>query len=262
MINDNSINEELSRLVPYVYAVAFKLTFDVTKAEDLAQETLLSAWEKQDQLADKSKLKSWVRSICVNHHLSNQRRTDSKTLSFEEISALSSDGLSFDPIEDSPTAEDELIAEETFRDIRNGCFSAMARKLSLMQRTTFSLIDMFGLSIEETAQLLTLSVPAVKGLLFRARSHLYNFFDNRCEWISADTACRCSAWFDFSGDRDALREKIKNRKVILQFDDMPEFREHKADIRKKVLTFYLHLPDRTPDSKWYSDLVDILLQKK
>jgi len=257
-VPSNLSGEELTALVPYVYAVAFRLTFDQDRAEDLAQDTLLSAWEKRDQLSDTASAKGWVRAICVNRHLMRERSAPGNTLSLEDIRTLAGEGTTFDPAADMPSHDDELIAEETFRDIRNGCFLAMAKKLTLYQRTVFSLIDMFGMTIDDTAKLLDLSVSAVKGLLFRARSNLFNFFDARCEWISADAICHCGAWFDFAGRRETIRSELKNRKLITSFEDTPENREHTAEAKKRILNFYRTIPDRTPDDKWYTLIVSML----
>ena len=78
--------------------------------------------------------------------------------------------------------EDEIIADETIKSIRNGCFLAMARKLTLEQRIAFSLAEMFEISLDEISDILNISIPAVKGLLFRARKNIFNFFSERCQF--------------------------------------------------------------------------------
>jgi RNA polymerase sigma-70 factor (ECF subfamily) len=60
---NKTMHDAISELVPYIYAIAYKLTTDIDRAQDLAQETLLTAWEKQDQLHDRAKLKGWLRAI-------------------------------------------------------------------------------------------------------------------------------------------------------------------------------------------------------
>ena len=54
----------------------------------------------------------------------------------------------------NPTEDviEEVQASEDVISMRNGCFLAMSRKLSVNQRIVFSLIDMFGLSITYSAQ--------------------------------------------------------------------------------------------------------------
>jgi len=58
----------------------------------------------------------------------------------------------------------------------------MARKLTLEQRITFSLAEMFEISLDEISDILNISIPAVKGLLFRARKNIFNFFSERCQF--------------------------------------------------------------------------------
>ena len=78
--------------------------------------------------------------------------------------------------------EDEIIADETIKSIRNGCFLVMARKLTLEQRIVFSLAEMFEISLNEISDILNISIPAVKGLLFRARKNIFNFFTDRSQF--------------------------------------------------------------------------------
>ncbi len=52
----------------------------------------------------------------------------------------------------------------------------MVRYLTLHQRIAFSLIDMFGLSLDEVSSLIGISKSATKGLLYRAHMNLDSFF--------------------------------------------------------------------------------------
>jgi RNA polymerase sigma-70 factor (ECF subfamily) len=257
-ISDKSFGETLTSLVPYVYATAYKITGGPSIAEDLAQNTLLDAWEKRHQLKDPTKIRGWLRAICVNRLLMEKRRSGNSLLSLDELTEVAHDGSLFEPVEMSPSAEDELIAEETVRTIRNGCFTAMSRKLTLAQRTVFSLIDMFGMSIEETALLLDISVPAVKGLLHRARKHLFNFFDSRCEWIIPEGHCHCAAWIGFTGQKTDIKDRAGQRAIIDSFGEKPDDVEHSSAVRERILSIYRVIPDTAPPQNWYDQVIELL----
>jgi DNA-directed RNA polymerase specialized sigma24 family protein len=65
--------------------------------------------------------------------------------------------------------EEEVIVSESIRQMQNGCFFAMVRRLTLDQRIAFSLVDMFGLSAAETARLTGITEGALKAQLFCPR---------------------------------------------------------------------------------------------
>ncbi len=95
-------------------------------------------------------------------------------LLYDDINILEKEGnlLKYNP----PQPEDEVIVEEAIRELQNGCFLAMVRYLTLHQRIAFSLIDMFGLSLDEVSSLIGISKSATKGLLYRAHMNLDSFF--------------------------------------------------------------------------------------
>ncbi|MEW5906807.1 MAG: sigma-70 family RNA polymerase sigma factor [Elusimicrobiota bacterium] len=57
------IVDEHQRLV---YSLALRLTGDTAAAEDIAQETFLSAWKHLDRFRGESSLKNWLARIAVN----------------------------------------------------------------------------------------------------------------------------------------------------------------------------------------------------
>ena len=52
--------------LPHVYRYALRLTRDVHAAEDLAQEAIVRAWERQDQLTDHRQTRIWLLCVAAN----------------------------------------------------------------------------------------------------------------------------------------------------------------------------------------------------
>lgn len=126
-------------------------------------------------------------------------------------------GLAFRLTTDVQEAED--LSQETLLKawLRDGCFLAMAGKLPLNQRAAFSLVDMFGLSIPEMAEILDVTPKAVKGLLYRARLSLESFFRDHGGILDEKNPCRCSAWIEFSNNRNALQRETRTRITVLDY---------------------------------------------
>lgn len=253
-IMEDNFTGQLRSLIPYVYSISYKLTTDSEEAEDLAQETFLTAWEKRTQLSDVEKLKPWLRKIALNLFLSDKRKKKVKTFSAADLFDAEKDGERFEFISPFPTPEEEVIADETVMSIRSGCFLAMARKLTLEQRITFSLSEMFGLSLDDISEIMEISVPAVKGLLFRARKNIFNFFSERCEWINPSATCKCSAWVDFAGRKELNRCEVSGKRMIEIFPENAEERKIKNEHRGKIVALYRNLPEYVPDDEWYKKI--------
>lgn len=239
----------------WLYRYALFLSAHPDRAQDLVQQTWINAWKHQDQLQDISAIRTWLKKICLNEYRMSMRKQKPIVESIEELEA---DSVYFvDTKVDDIT---ELSVKEEVKNLRNGCFLGMSGKLTLSQRMAFSLVDMFGLTLQETADLMDVSVSAVKGLLFRARSNLVSFFADHCMFIKEENACRCEAWINFAQQRSKLQHKLKT-----SFSP-EEFREKKVSnqesIRKRVLYYYQHMPVQTPPDSWYEELIHIVTDKK
>jgi len=170
----------LESLIPYAFGLAWKLARSKEEAEDLAQESLLKAWEKRTQLRDAVSVKPWLRSILVTTHLQRLRASEKP----DWRRAVEEGGDEVEHIPDPvPEIAALVAADEAVLAMRNGCFLAMGRKLTLEQRTVFSLSCMFGLGIKEIAGYLQTSPGAIKALLYRAKTNLAAFFNTHCAWI-------------------------------------------------------------------------------
>lgn len=248
--HDADFSRLLGAHIKYVYSISFRFCADLHGAEDLAQQTLLSAWEKRAQLRDPERMGGWLRRICLNLFLAGQRKGG--------ILIQPGEGFGEEVPDISPLPEEELVVEESVRELQDGCFTAMASRLTLAQRCVFILVDMFGLSVDEAGGVLDLSVPSAKSLLFRARKNLNAFFGHHCQWVFPENPCRCATWYDFSGNRERLREEVRKHGGPPDFSDTAYSEKSDPVTMRKVISLFRNLPERKPDITWYEETAGLI----
>ena len=252
---DLGTEEWIEQYGRFVYGLAFRLTTDVQEAEDLSQETLLKAWLHCPELKNPAAVKSWLRTICVNEFRMKIRKQASTPLSFtDDMEALEQEGSLL--TESIPSPVEEVIVSEEVERLRDGCFLAMAGTLPLNQRAACSRVDMFGLSIPETAEILDVTPKAVKGLLYRARLSLESFFRDHCGILDEKNPCRCSAWIEFSNNRNALQRETRTRITVLDYRGTGY--QPNEETRRQILHYYRNIPDRVPSQEWYDTVASAI----
>ena len=150
---------------PVIFRFAFNVCRNQDKAEHTTQETFVSILSKLDQFDHKSKFSTWLYTIVSNHCLMLARSSKSRRYVpiGDEEGAIPEDSLGI--IDDDPHISLER------RDMRQHLDTAI-KKLSEDYRIVFILRDIEGLSTEEVSEVTSLSVPAVKSRLHRARAFL------------------------------------------------------------------------------------------
>lgn len=191
----------------YIYNYALRLSCHPEDALDITQETFLTALKKIDTLKNEEAISGWLKSICFHKFIDDTRRSK-YIIEVEDLTSLENDSKLLQAQEIQP--ETEVIVSDEIRNLQNGCFLAMVRKLTLNQRIVFSLVDMYGMKIEPVSDILKISVSATKGLLYRARMNIDSFFANHCDLIKEENPCSCKAWIEFSNNRSNLQKSTKN----------------------------------------------------
>lgn len=252
------IQEMLERYGQFIYNYALKLSCHPVDAEDLTQETFIIAWEKQDSLREQEALGKWLRTICYRQFLMSISKKGKKLEEpMEEIEQLEQEGKLLGS--EMPTLEEEVIVAEEVRDLQNGCFLAMVRRLTLQQRIAFSLVDMFGLSIEEVASLLGLTKSAAKSVLYRGRMNIDSFFADHCHLIKEDNPCKCQAWINFSQKREDMQKQT--RKLVEYLNYKEKGYEYDSVVRSKIHYLYSHMPEKKPSEEWYQKVIQSFQKK-
>lgn len=245
-----TIEEIVEQYSTYIYNLAYRLSGKPELAEDIAQETLIKVWKHLDELKNQKAIKKWLHTICVNEFKMMLRKDMQKNITYvDNIEKLEKDGQLL--VNNQENIIDEIQANEDVKKLRNGCFLAMSRKLSLNQRIAFSLIDMFGLSIKETSEILGITPKAVKGLLYRARMNLDSFFRGHCYFLNTENPCRCEAWIEFFQTRNEMQNSMQEK--ILDYKEKGYTFDLK--VRQKVEFYYHQIPDQAPRNEWYQEIV-------
>src|SRR5215475_13405178 len=151
-----------------VFRIAQHITQNREDAEDVVQDAFLKAYGNLAQFQEQSKFYTWLVRIAVNEALMKlRRRRPERMVSLDEDVKTEDDSLPREVADWSPNPE-QLYNQSELRDI----LSRTIQGLPPTFRTVFVLRDVEGLSTEETAEALDLSVPAVKSRLLRARLQL------------------------------------------------------------------------------------------
>jgi RNA polymerase sigma-70 factor (ECF subfamily) len=154
-----------------VYQVALKLLGDEQEAEDVLQETFMSAFEAVDGFEARSKLSTWLYRIAYNASLMRLRKRKKMTTFSLDFPSLDEAGMELPTsrqlVDWSTVPDDELLTAEA-REEMDRAIAELPESL----RSTFVLRDIQGLSGAETAEVLGITVQAVKTRLHRARLRL------------------------------------------------------------------------------------------
>src|SRR5437762_9204884 len=151
-----------------IFRIAQHITQNREDAEDVMQDAFLKAYEKLDQFQGNSKFYTWLVRIAVNESLMRLRkRRTGKMVSIDEDVETEEGSVPRDLADWAPDPEQNYTQSELAEILRK-----TIQGLPPGFRVVFALRDVEGLSTEETAETLGLSIPAVKSRLLRARLQL------------------------------------------------------------------------------------------
>jgi RNA polymerase sigma-70 factor, ECF subfamily len=162
-----AFDELVRRYQDKVYRLAFKILRNEDDAAEALQDAFLSAYRGLGNFKAESTFSTWLFRITTNASLMKYRKRRDNVVSLEQ-SQNPSDGAEALQLPDWSTQPlDELLDSETREVMEEG-----KAQLDEDLRTVFTLRDEEGLSNAEVAEILDLSVAAVKSRLHRARLRL------------------------------------------------------------------------------------------
>jgi RNA polymerase sigma-70 factor (ECF subfamily) len=162
---------------PRIYNLARRMLGNDADAEDVTQDVLVQVVRKLHTFRGEAQLPTWLHRVTVNAALAhrekraNRQRRESATGDDEALEAIAADpptagvrlprpGVESAPEENVLAAEQRAVIERAIAKLPEGF------------REVYVLADVEGLPNAEIADMLSLSVPAVKSRLHRARERM------------------------------------------------------------------------------------------
>ena len=171
-----AFEELVKRHQKNVYALALGMVRNTAEAEEVTQETFLSAFSHLDTFRGDARFSTWLYRVTSNHALMRLRkkRPEPQGDSHDLEPRLSTAGTSpFDALSQwSRRPDDALESREV-----EGALEAALDRLAPDDRTLILLRAFESASHEDLAHLFNTTVPAVKSRLHRARLLLRQFLD-------------------------------------------------------------------------------------
>ncbi len=164
----SSFEELVNRYERRIYRLAINITRHREDAEDVLQDTFLKCFEHLDEFRGDSRFYSWLVRIAVNEALMKLRKGRADmSVPIEDAVDGQGEIIPREVTEWRPSPE-QILAQAELRII----LERAMQTLPASQRAVFLLRNVEGLSTEETADLLNMTVAAVKSNLYRARLQL------------------------------------------------------------------------------------------
>jgi RNA polymerase sigma-70 factor (ECF subfamily) len=161
----SAFEKVIERHQALVVGTAARMLGSNSEVEDIAQQVFIRVWKSARRYVPRAKFTTWLLKITRNLVFNELRRARRRA----QVPLQSDPAAEEIPLKDetNPAPDASLLEDELQRAIEEAIM-----QLPESQRMALVLRRYEQLSYEEIAEVLDLSVPAVKSVLFRARTEL------------------------------------------------------------------------------------------
>jgi RNA polymerase sigma-70 factor (ECF subfamily) len=150
-----------------IFGLCLKMLGNPEDAEDVLQEVFIKAFEALPGFRGEARFSTWLYRIAHNACLMRIRKKKLDTVSLDRPLEVEEGQIQRDVTDWSTDPRTDVMSEEL-----SSVLTRHINELNPDNRIVFVLRDIHGLSTDDTASVLGLSVPAVKSRLHRARLYL------------------------------------------------------------------------------------------
>ncbi len=156
-----------------IFTLTYRMLGHVTEAEDAAQETFLRAYARLHQYDPQRKFSTWIFSIAHYHCIDRLRKRRVQIIGIDESPVI------FSLESETARPEENVLAAEQAEEVQ-----ALVNQLEPDYRTPLILRYWNDCSYQEIAEIMNISVAAVKSRLFRARKKLASLHETAQQTIN------------------------------------------------------------------------------
>jgi RNA polymerase sigma-70 factor (ECF subfamily) len=148
-----------------IYNVAYRMTGNAQDAEDLVQEAFMRAYRSFSSYKPGLPFQNWIYRIMSNLHIDRFRKQSKlRTVSLDARIPQDEGHVTFEIPDWTDNPEQAALAQELAEAIQTGL-----AQLPANFRMAVVLVDIEGLSYEETAEVMGTSIGTVRSRVFRGR---------------------------------------------------------------------------------------------
>lgn len=172
-----NLDEFIAKHQRYIYNLAFRLCGNTEDADDLTQETFLKAIQNYDKFRGEANVRTWLSRITINRFLDSKRQEHPH----ESINLGTVPCTDGDP-------ERIIIRKE----LQWCIVHVLLHHVPEEYKVVLVLREIYQYSYREIAEILQISVGAVKSRLHRGRLYFHNhLIKSGCVKYVKDYTCYC-----------------------------------------------------------------------
>jgi RNA polymerase sigma-70 factor (ECF subfamily) len=228
------LNLEFDGIAGGLKSFIVRLTASVADAEDIVQDTYVTAQQKIDTFRGESTLKTWLFTIASNlakDNLRARKRWTENALDVTKAAALSDKQFFTEAMEIRTTSTQgnyEIKEHIVF------CFTCISKSLPLEQQICIYLKEVYEFKVNEIAGILNSTEAMVKYYLHSGRSKMIDIFNGRCALINKQGVChQCSELNGIFNPKQNSQEELM--KLQLVRDGNNPDREYLFDLRTQIV---------------------------
>lgn len=157
------------RFNPYLYKIGRSYNYNHEDTQDLMQETFIDAYKNLSQFEGRANFKTWIIRIMMNNCYRKREKSSFKNEIMQDANEHST------PLFTNKNNDTDKIIQN--RELGHIIEKALV-KIPMDYRMVFSLREINGLNVSETAEMLNISEANVKVRLNRAKTMLRNEIEN------------------------------------------------------------------------------------
>lgn len=180
-----AMNEMVTNYSKNVYGFVLRILKNEADAADAVQETMLKVYEKIHMLRDEAALSGWIYRIASNAaYMKIRKRKKENHLSIEDyMPQFNLDGSHLCTVSNWASMSENKLLTHELGEVLSDAIDRLAAK----DKIIVSLRDMEGFPTKEVAEIMGMSISAVKSRLHRARLYLReclsrHFKEKGAEW--------------------------------------------------------------------------------
>ncbi|MBS1663037.1 MAG: RNA polymerase sigma-70 factor [Bacteroidetes bacterium] len=154
-----------------LYAFAWQLCHSAVDAEEVVQDIFLKLWEQRERLADVSSPGSYIYAMTRNRTLDLLTKIARNEQMIRQV---------WNNMKRSENEAEELLHAQESRKLIEAALSQLSEK----KQTVFRLSRQEGLSHQEIASRMNLSVQTVKNIITEVLRHIQHFLSQHSEILS------------------------------------------------------------------------------